>query len=63
MTIQKSILKKRAKIPRKAKKNLMKRKVHFKNHEIRTYFLSNAEKYMKVVTYEKIKRQNNAYDI
>jgi len=63
MTIQKSILKKRAKIPRKAKMNITKRKVHFKNHETRTYFLSNAEKYMKIVTYEKIKRQNNAYDV
>ena len=59
MTIKKSILKKRGKIPRKAKKNLIKRKVHFKNNEIKIYFLSNAEKYMKIVTYEKIKRQNN----
>ena len=63
MTIKKPILKKRAKIPRQSKKNMMKRKVHFKNHETKTYFLSNAEKYMKIVTYEKIKRQNNAYDV
>ena len=60
MTIKKSILKKRPKIPRKTKKNLMKRKVYFKNHETRTYFLSNAEKYMKIITYEKIKRQNRS---
>ena len=37
MTIQRSILKKRAKIPRKSKKNMMKTKLHFKNHEIKTY--------------------------
>lgn len=61
MSIQKPILKKRAKIPRESKKNMMKRKVHFKNHEIKTYYLSNAEKYMKIVTYEKIKRQNSRY--
>jgi len=63
MTIQKSILKKRPKIPRESKKKNMKRKVHFKNHEIKTYYLSQSEKYMKIVTYQKIKRQNNAYDV
>lgn len=63
MTKKKSILKKRPRIPRESKKGIVKRKVHFKNHQIKIYFLSPAEKYMKVVTYEKIKRQNNAYDV
>ncbi len=59
---KKSILKKRHKIPRESKKGIIKRKVHFKNHQIKIYFLSSAEKYMKVITYEKIKRQNDISD-
>tara|TARA_B110000285_G_scaffold107050_1_gene121744 strand:+ start:181 stop:366 length:186 start_codon:yes stop_codon:yes gene_type:complete len=55
----KPILKTRPKIFRESKKQMIKRKVEFKDNEIKHYFLSSSEKYMKIVTYEIIKRQND----
>jgi len=52
----KSILKKRSKIPRESKKNLIKRKVNFKKDEIREYHLTITEIYEKRVQWSKIKR-------
>ena len=54
----KSILKKRPKIERESKKNFMKRKIKFndKKNEEKIFFLTDLERYEKVITWLKILR-------
>lgn len=54
----KSILKKRPKIERESKKNFMKRKIKFndKKNEEKIFFLTDLERYEKVITWHKILR-------
>ena len=57
----KSILKKRPKIERESKKNFMKRKIKFndKKNEEKIFFLTDLERYEKVITWHKILRNCN----